>query len=265
MKTPRGALDILEEAVHLLRLVPVSTLLIYYIGTLPFILGLLYFWTDMSRAANADRYLPEAALAVSLLYIWMKSWQSGFASNLLSRLLESPAPRFSLRRCLRIVSIQMILQPYSLFIFPASVFLAMLPFGWALAYFQNAVVFGNGEDFSLRNISRRSWQNACLWPGQNHVLLLALLLFTFVVFLNVTSVLIILPQLLKMLFGIETLFTLSGMHVLNTTFFAVSAGVTYLIIDPLIAVIYTLRCFYGESIESGADLVAELKGFAGPS
>src|SRR5690606_36236920 len=35
----KGALELLEEAVHLLRLAPLQTWLCYYIGALPFVLG----------------------------------------------------------------------------------------------------------------------------------------------------------------------------------------------------------------------------------
>ena len=45
----KGAIDLIEEAVHLLRGAPLSVLAIYYMGALPFILSLLYFWADMSR------------------------------------------------------------------------------------------------------------------------------------------------------------------------------------------------------------------------
>ena len=47
MKRPRlrqfgkGAIELVEEATHLLRLAPASTLVSYYIGALPFILGFL--------------------------------------------------------------------------------------------------------------------------------------------------------------------------------------------------------------------------------
>lgn len=37
-----GALELLEEATHLLRRAPAGTLLAYYLGTLPFVLALLF-------------------------------------------------------------------------------------------------------------------------------------------------------------------------------------------------------------------------------
>jgi hypothetical protein len=68
-----------------------------------------------------------------------------------------------------------------------------------------------------------------------------------------------------MLFGIETVFTRAGAAMLNTTFFAATLGLTYACVDPILKTIYTLRCFYGESLQSGEDLKAELKQYAVPA
>ena len=76
--TQKGAIEIIEEAVHLLRFSPPGLLLTYYAGTLPFVLGFLFFLGDMSRSAFASNYCTEAALGVSALFIWMKCWHSIF-------------------------------------------------------------------------------------------------------------------------------------------------------------------------------------------
>jgi hypothetical protein len=86
--------------------------------------------------------------------------------------------------------------------------------------------------------------------------------FAFCVFLNWATVCLLLPQLAKMLFGISSIFTESPYSALNTTFFSGMAALTYLCVDPILKTIYVLRCFYGESLQSGEDLKAELKPFA---
>ena len=254
----RGALDLLEESVHILRRISFRVLLTYFIGTLPFVAGFLYFWADMSRGPFAHRHVGEAAFGVSLLYIWMKCWQSVFCNKLYSGLMGHPEEKYSLARIVRLVSAQTILQPYSLIVLP-SAFLVLLPFGWTFAFFQNLLVKANGQDLDLRNILRTSWQLGLLWPAQNHRVLFVLSLFILIVFLNIGIALLFLPSLLKSLFGIETIFSLSGFSMLNTTFLSIVGAFTYLCIDPLIAVLYTLRCFYGESIGTGADLISDLK------
>ena len=76
---------------------------------------------------------------------------------------------------------------------------------------------------------------------------------------NLASALVILPALLRAVFGIETLFTLSGENLLNTTFCATVLALTYLVLDPLVKTTYSLRCFYGESLHTGSDLKMQLR------
>ena len=86
--------------------------------------------------------------------------------------------------------------------------------------------------------------------------------FATCVFLNWALFCFTLPSLIKMIFGTETVFTRSGLSLLNTSFFAIMVGLTYLCVDPLAKMVFVLRCFYGQSRESGADLKAELKHYA---
>jgi hypothetical protein len=86
-------------------------------------------------------------------------------------------------------------------------------------------------------------------------------LFGLFVFLNINTAIQLIPGLLKILFDIETLFTISAAHIKNTTFFFITLNLTYLCIDPLVKTIYALRCFYGKSIADGEDLKADLKPF----
>src|SRR5438552_3906805 len=100
---------------------------------------------------------------------------------------------------------------------------------------------------------------AGLWPKQNHLLLSILSAFGLVIFLNWSILCLALPGLVKTIFGIESIFSRSVFSLLNTTFFAVMAGLTYLCVDPILKACYALRCFYGQSRRSGEDLKAELK------
>src|SRR5262249_13055121 len=65
-------LDLLEDAIALLRRAPVESFLVYLVGAVPFWLGLLYYLSDMSHDAYALRHAPEASLGLAVLYIWMK-------------------------------------------------------------------------------------------------------------------------------------------------------------------------------------------------
>ena len=49
--TRDGAVPLLEDAVHLLRRAPLSTLLCHLVGSAPLALGLLIFWNDATKPA----------------------------------------------------------------------------------------------------------------------------------------------------------------------------------------------------------------------
>lgn len=249
-----GAVELLEQATALLRQAPLDTLACYYLGTVPFMLVLLWFWADMSRSADADQRLAGGALALSILFIWMKVWQSRFSGRLLMQLggaAELPSVTGS-------VMVQGGLQPWGFIILPLAG-LITLPFGWCYAFFQNITVLG-GPDW--RTVQRKARQLALLWPGQNHLLLALLSLVFLVLFANIAVGVYFLPHLLKSLFGIETIFTLSNRMLLNSTFWAAIAVMAQLCLDPLVKACYVLRCHYGESLSSGADLRAQIKTVA---
>lgn len=250
-----GAVELLEQATALLRQAPLDTLACYYLGSLPFMLVLLWFWADMSRSADADQRLAGGALVLALLFIWMKVWQSRFSGRLLMQLggaAELPPLSGS-------VMVQGGLQPWGFIILPLAG-LITLPFGWCYAFFQNITVLG-GPDW--RSTQRKARHLALLWPGQNHLLLALLSLIFLVLFANIAVAVYFLPQLFKTLFGIESIFTRSNTMLLNSTFWAAMVVLTQLCLDPLVKACYVLRCHYGESLASGADLRAQIQTVAG--
>jgi hypothetical protein len=252
----KGSLELADEAVHLLRTCSFNNLLCYYIGSLPFILGLLYFLTDMARSAYAGAYCAKASLGLAALFIWMKCWQAIFVQRLRGVINMKPLPPWNLRRILRLVTNQSFTHALGFILLPVSL-ITMVPFAWAYAFFQNVLVIDDREDKGIRALFAESWTRASLWPAQNHLLLTILPLFSIFIFINLAAAVYLVPHLLDKLLGIESLFTLSGTSALNTTFLAVVCGFTYLCIDPLIKAVYMLRCFYGESLQSGEDLIAE--------
>ncbi len=255
----KSAILLLEEAVHLLRKAPMFLLSGYYIGTLPFLLGLFYFWADMSRSADARSYHAVASLGVALLYIWMKCWHVVFAARVKMNISGQPLPQWSLQRILSLVATQTLIHATAFFILPLAALIA-LPFGWCYAFYQNVTAEATVELSDLKALCKKAWFQARLWPRQNHILLSIFFLFGIIVFLNIAGAIYILPHLLKKYLGIESMFTLSGSHVINTTFWVVTIGISYLCMNPLVKTVYVLRCFYGAALKSGDDLKTELKG-----
>ena len=257
-KTKKDAIEIVEEAMHLLRFTPPGVLLSYYAGSLPFILGLLYFLGDMSRNAFAPYHCAGASLLVAALFIWMKCWHSVFLLKLMAMIGSNKAHRWSFRRVMRLFAVQTMFQPSGLFVTIASMIL-VFPIGWVFAFYQNISIESYEKPIDLKSTLKRSSYLARLWPRQNYLILLIFFLFSIFVFLNVCTAIILIPFLLNRLLGIETVFTLSGIHFFNTTFLAVALGITFLCIDPIVKTVYALRYFYGLSIKSGDDLRVGLK------
>ncbi len=255
----KSAILILEEAVHLLRKAPLFLLSSYYIGALPFILGLFYFWADMSRSADAQSYQAIASLGMALLYIWMKCWHVVFAARVKMHISGQPVPGWSLQRILPLVTMQTLIHATAFIILPLAALVA-IPFGWCYAFYQNITAEALTEADGLKALCKKAWFQAKLWPRQNHMLLAIFFIFGIVVLLNVASAIYILPHFLKKYIGIESIFTLSGSHFINTTFWVVTLGISYLCMNPLIKTVYVLRCFYGAAITSADDLRTELKG-----
>jgi hypothetical protein len=264
-KAGRGGIELVEEAVHLLRLHAGATLPAYYAGSLPFILGLLYFWAEMSRSPFGAQHLARESLGMALLFLWMKFWQAIFVDGLRARISTNPPTRWNPRRLFRVMVIQCAIQPSGVVALPLSLLPAGLPFPWVYAFYQNVSALTDGESAEIQKTFKRAWRQMAVWPMQNHVILITLAGFGLCVLLNLISVCAVLPHLLKMLLGIESVYTRSIASLFNTTFLAAMFGLAYLCVDPIVKAVYLLRCFYGESLESGEDLKAELRGFAPPA
>lgn len=292
---------VIDEAVHLLRRAPGDILAFYFIGSIPFVLGALYFWSEMSRSSFALDFSGGASLALALLFVWMKFWHALFSIRLRAFQAQQAPPGWTVRRLWNLLLVQTALQPSRLLLLPLAM-LVMLPFGWLYAFYENVSVVGDGSSPKLRPVIQRAWQLALLWPKPNHILIWLLspfllisavvcamgfsyvlpyispgvttapeeVLMSFalifmvlllplsplgeIVIVNVMAAMLAVPYFLRMFFGVETLFTISGMHLFNTTFVATGCAVTFLVLDPLMKAAYVLRCFYGDSLTTGEDL-----------
>jgi hypothetical protein len=263
-KYQKSALRIIEETVHLLRTAPGLLLSVYYLGSVPFVLGLLYFWADMSRSPNANEYSAAAALGLAVIFVWMKVWQTIFALRVHDRISGDLSHSRSPGQLVSIAATQTLIQATRFIVMPVAALLA-IPFGYCYAFYHNAAVYVGQDNQDFKPTCQWAWRQAKLWPRQNHLLIAIFWLFGFVIFLNVSMATLIIPQLLKSLLGVESVFTLGGIAVLvNSTFWIAMLGVTYLILDPFIKTAYVVRCFYGSALGSGADLKTELNRILNP-
>jgi len=256
-KEGQPVIGLIEGSVVLLRRQPVENLFLYYLGALPFALGLVFFWADMSAGALAHEHLAGGAFGIALLWIWMKCWQAVYGERLKSWIMQVPPAPLSIKRLMRIGLVEAATSPWGFVLLPASMILT-IPLVWCIAFFQNITMLDRGDGTPLREHVRSAWHQARLWPRQNHLLLLIISLITFIVCINILSLLMILPHLLKTLLGIESLFGMNSFSMLNSTLWVIVGILTYLIIDPLVKAIYVQRCYQGRSLHTGEDLLADL-------
>ena len=252
------AFELLEEAVHLLRLAPPRILVTYYAGAVPFVLALLYFWADMSRGALADGRCASGALLLALLFVWMKACQSRYALRLRARLTGAEPPRWGAGELMRVAAEHAALHAPLLFFAPLLPVVIVAP--EAFGFLQTLTVLADGQPRGLRAAIRRAAHQTSLWPMQQRVLQIVLALFGLVVLVNVILGMQLGPALLKIFFGVETTFTRGGAAmILNTTYFASAVALAWLCEDPLLKAVYVLRSFYGESLATGEDLRVEIR------
>jgi hypothetical protein len=248
----RGAVQIVEEAVALLRTASAGTILTYLFGAVPFQVAFLYFLSEMMRNPFARERLPMESLVVALLFVWKRIWQAIFAAQLHQ---ELAGRGFSRRALFRTVVVQTAVQPLRTVVLPVF-FFALVPFAWAVAFFRNVGLFAALGDPNP-GISARS--QAVLWTRQNWGILGILFGAAFVLFLNLLVLFVLLPGLVRSFLGIEGDLARLGLLVLNRTTVALAVAIVWLAIDPILEAAYVLRCFYGASLQSGEDLQAAFR------
>lgn len=255
------SLDLLEEAVHLLRDLPLGAYLPFLTGALPFLAAVLYYWADMSHGAQAKANCASGALIVALAFCWLKTWQAIFISRVKEHLTGLPAEPWTFARWMRCLCQQAAWQATGFIVLPIAA-IVTIPLGWAIAFYQNLSWTADGRKEGLRELYRRNWRVTSQWPGQNHMLLLWLSIFSLFVLINVLLLFNFIPGMMKTLLGIETVWTQGGWSMMNTTLWATCFAVSWLCLDPLIKTAYALRCFYGEALTTGEDLKAEIRSLS---
>jgi len=262
-----GAIDLIEEGVHLLRRTSVGAWSVYLCGVAPFLVGFLFFWTEMATSGLAERHLPVASLGMALLFLWMKVAQCYFASGIRAALLGGSAPRWTLRIWLRTLRRQGFWQATGLIVLPIA-FVLTIPFAWAFAFYQNLLTQDpteeeeeEGEEDGNRRLVQDNWRLAKMWHEQNWMLLSLSGMVFLLSWLNWLSVVFFGPYLLKTLLGIETVFSRVGMNLFNSVTLFACLLLAYAVTDPVVKAVYLLRRHYGESRRTGADLRLRLRRY----
>ncbi|MCP4022874.1 MAG: hypothetical protein GY729_13615 [Desulfobacteraceae bacterium] len=256
-KEDTSAIQILEEAFHLLKTIPVETYIPYYFGTMPFLVGLLYFWNDMSKNAFAHEYCLTASLGLALLFIWMKTWQSVFSIKLYEAVSRHKIHSRSFAGVLKMVLTQTVIHSSSIIVLPAALIIT-IPFAWTFAVYQMALVHDFSMGTDIQTPVKTNFQAARHFTLLNHFVIFILFIFGLFVFLNIGITIYLMPFLAKSLFGLDSLVTMGGFNIFNSTFILSVICLTHLCVDPLVKAVFVLQKFYYQSGKTGEDLIAGL-------
>jgi hypothetical protein len=265
-RDPVTPLQSMEEATTLLRHLSPSTWLLWFVGTIPWVIAFIHFWNDMSRAADAPGMLIERSLYVAVTYVLMKTTHALFADRLLATLRgQGDWEALSLRGWLRLVSSQAMIHSTMPWVL-AIAGLAVLPIGWAYAFYQNVSVLALSTFRSqgrMRDLVRAALRQSHYRAGHNHWMILLALPFSLLVWANILIGIVTAVSLTKSFTGVHSEFTRNPYTYADTGFIAATVALAFLFTGPLLKAIYALRCFQGQSRKNGEDIEVSFRLSAG--
>lgn len=251
---PTSGLDLLEQAFGLLRRLPPAAWIAYFFGTGLFWLGFLYFWEEMTQSPLAADHVGVESLLLAVLLLAMFAAQSVFSIQLRRVLEPGASVAFG-----RLLLLQCLVQPTKLVVLPAAA-VALLPFAPVAAFYQHCAALRPADLASWRTGLRQAVRLTRRAVAQTWTALGLFVIFGALVWFNLFVLMAFLPELSRMLFGIESEFNRAGTNLIfSGTFFRISLAVTYCVLEPLWRAALVLRSFEGESISTGADLRRNLR------
>ena len=254
-----SAIDLLEEAIDTLRAAPLATLVCHWIGSVPFALAVLIFWNDMTSPGTRDSTCAIESLMLALLLGWMSCWRAVFAGRIQSQIARRPQPTWTGGRIWRLITSQVFLGGTKLVALPLAITIT-LPMPWTVAFYRNAALLADREDLDLRQLMAKARKLAAPDQRQGWGILLLLAILYLVLIINLAIMLALLPQLVRILAGYESVFSRGGTYfVRSSLFWLATLAVAWIAFDPFIQAVYCIRYFKLESRETGEDLRAALR------
>jgi hypothetical protein len=251
--------SVFDDAVRLLRQAPLDTLVCHWVGGAPLALALLLFRNQVTRPHVPASTIAESACALTVLLLWMNCWRSVFAGRLRRQLSGAADSLWTPHRVYRLIAVQAWFGSTKLFVLPLST-LILFTAADTVAFYRIVAVLADRGDLDPWELRSRSRQIAASARRENWTILPILLFLQLLVAINLTLALAALPQLFRILTGIETAFSRSGIvFVANPLFPFLVLAVSWLALDPFVQAVYCVRCFRAESVETGEDVRAGLR------
>ncbi len=169
-RSNHSALLLAEEALQLVFRTGAVASALYLMGTLPFIVAAIFYWSAMTHSAQAYAFASTGALMLALLFIWMKTFQSRFGQHLRSTLMDSEIVPWTPGEFFRTLCRQAVIHATVIVVYPVGM-VTLIPMAYSVAWYQNATLLDDGGTGSVWKLAREAFEQAILWPRQNHALL----------------------------------------------------------------------------------------------
>lgn len=166
----KPARELCEEAYHLLRAASLEALGAYYLGAIPFCLGMIYFANVMEVHPFAAEMLAGLSLGIALLWIWMKAWQARFAQILRAQLRGEAAPAWTWRSGIATACRQAALQLAGLVLLPFAMLL-VVPMARFYGFSQCVTALDSDTEQSIAELYRAAREESGRWMFQAHLLI----------------------------------------------------------------------------------------------
>jgi hypothetical protein len=258
MPAKPSALQLLEDAVHLLRAAPFGTLAWHWVGSLPMAIGGVYFWNEITHPNAAGPRLVADALLLAALLAWLNLCRAVYASRLRDQLAGAQVEAAGARALWRMSAAQAFLGATKLLALPLALMSGIL-LGPVVAFYRNAAVLAAREP-DTGPLMAKARRYAHHQAAQNwRALGLMVCLYPLALF-NIVLTLAILPQLARLITGYETAYSRLGSRLLEDgLFWTLAFALTWLLLDPFAQAVYCVRCFQAESAETGEDVKAVMR------
>ncbi len=165
-----SALLLAEEALQLLFRTGAVAAALYLVGTLPFLVAAIFYWSAMTHSPEAHTFASTGAMILALLFVWMKTLQSRFGQHLQSTLMDSEMAPWNPGQFFRTMCRQATIHATVIVVYPVGM-VTLIPMAYSVAWYQNATLLDNGGTGTVRQLARDAFSQAILWPRQNHALL----------------------------------------------------------------------------------------------
>ena len=239
----QSGIDLLEESIRLLRRTPADAWLLQLAGSLPFFAGLFWFFYRMTGNLSAPDPLP-GSLLLTLLFVWRQISRTMFAVRLYE---EVSIARVAARTSWLSGACLATTAGF------ARMLLIWLPIPWFCSVFRLFGMMVWTEDSAARAFAR-STQLAGRGRGQFTGILLAAIA-TVVVWLNLLILITLGIAGVQTFTGAQLAVARTPQALLSWPFLMAAFAGAWILVDALLAAFHALQRFYGESRETGADLL----------